>query len=67
MGIREDIEALKKFEVTKIKGQPTDEDLSLLRKELSNAAGSIATQNGGGEHSHVGLVLEDAKYRLILN
>ena len=68
MGICEDIkDALKKFEITKIEGQPTDEDLSLLRKELSNAAGSIATQNGGGEHGHVGLVLEDAEYRLISN
>jgi hypothetical protein len=68
MGIHEDIEdALKKFEITKIEGQPTDEDLSLLRKELSNAAGSIATQNGGREHGHVGLVLENAKYILISN
>ena len=39
-----------------------DEDLNLLAKELTNAAGSIATQNGCGEHGHVGMVVEDAEY-----
>ena len=55
-------EGLKKYEITKIDGQPTDEDLNLLAKELTNAAGSVATQNGGGEHGHVGMVVEEAKY-----
>ena len=51
MGIRHDVEqGLEKYEITKIDGQPTDEDLNLLIKELTNAAGSIATENGGGEH-----------------
>ncbi len=49
MGIRHDVEqGLEKYEITKIDGQPTDEDLNLHTKELTNAAGSIATQNGGG-------------------
>ena len=44
MGIRHDVEeGLKKYEITKIDGQPTDEDLNLLAKELTNAAGSVAT------------------------
>jgi len=34
----------------------------LLAKELTNAAGSVTTQNGGGEHGHVGMVVEDAEY-----
>ena len=34
----------------------------MLAKELTNAAGSVATQNGGGEHGHVGMVVEDAEY-----
>ncbi len=38
------------------------EDLNLLAKELTNAAGSIATQNGGGEHGHVGMVIDEAEY-----
>jgi hypothetical protein len=31
-------------------------------KELTNAAGSIATYNGGGEHGHVGMVIDEAEY-----
>jgi len=63
MGIRHDVEeGLEKYEITKIDGQPTDEDLNLLAKELTNATGSITTQNGGGEHGHVGMVVKDAKY-----
>ena len=50
MGIRHDVEhCLEKYKITKIDGQPKDEDLHLLTKELTNAAGSVATQNGGGE------------------
>jgi len=46
MGIRHDVEqGLEKYEIMKIDGQPTDEDLNLLAKELTNAAGSITTQN----------------------
>jgi hypothetical protein len=63
MGIRHDVkEGLEKYEITKIDGQPTDEDLNLLAKELTNAAGSVATQNGGREHGHVGMVVKEAKY-----
>jgi len=44
MVIHHDVkEGLKKYETTKIDGQPMDEDLNLLTKELTNAAGSIAT------------------------
>ena len=63
MGIRHDVEqSLEKYEITKIDGQPTDEDLNLLIKELTNAAGSVATRNGGKEHGHVGKVIDEAKY-----
>ncbi len=51
MGIRHNVEeGLEKYEIMKINGQPMDEDLNLLAKELTNAAGSIATQNGGYWH-----------------
>jgi len=43
-------------------GNQRNEDLNLLAKELTNAAGSVATQNGGREHGHVGMVVEDAEY-----
>jgi hypothetical protein len=63
MGIRHNAkQGLKEYGITKIDGQPKDEDLNLLTKELTNAAGSIATQNGGGEHGHVGMVVNDAEY-----
>ncbi len=63
MGIRHNVEeGLDKYEITKIDGQPTDEDLNLLAKELINAAGSVTTQNGGREHGQVGMVVEDAEY-----
>ena len=63
MGIRHDVEQnLDKYKITKIDGQPTDEDLNLLIKELTNAAGSVATTNGGGEHGHVGIIVEEAEY-----
>jgi hypothetical protein len=63
MGIRHDVEqGLKKYEITKIDGQPKDEDLNLLTKELTNAAGSVTTQIGGGEHGHVGMVVNEAEY-----
>jgi hypothetical protein len=63
MGIRHDIEqGLKKYEITKIDGQPTDEDLNLLTKELTNAVGSVASQNEGKEHGHVGMVIKEAEY-----
>eukprot|EP00804_Cyclotella_cryptica_P002209 CCRYP_018251-RA/>CCRYP_018251-RA protein AED:0.47 eAED:0.47 QI:0/-1/0/1/-1/1/1/0/86 len=63
MGIRHDMEeGLEKYEITKIDGQPTDEDLNKLTKELTNALGSVATELGGGEHGHVGLIVEATEY-----
>jgi hypothetical protein len=63
MGIRHDVkQGLKKYKITKIDRQPKDEDLNLLTKELTNAAGSVATQNGGGEHGHIGMVVDEAEY-----
>ncbi len=63
MGIRHDVEqGLEKYKITKIDGHPKDEDLNLLMKELTNAAGSVATQNGGREHGHVGMVVDEVEY-----
>jgi len=63
MGIRHNVEqGLDKYEITKIDGQPMDEDLNLLTKESTNAVGSVATQNGGREHDHVGMVIDEAEY-----
>eukprot|EP00804_Cyclotella_cryptica_P030725 CCRYP_009148-RA/>CCRYP_009148-RA protein AED:0.45 eAED:0.45 QI:0/0/0/1/0/0.5/2/0/116 len=63
MGICHDVEeGLEKYEITKIDQQLTDEDLNKLTKELTNAAGSVATKSGGRDHGHVGLIVEETKY-----
>jgi len=63
MGIRQEIEEVfKSFDFTKIEGQPTDESLNLLVRELTNAAASIPTRLGGGNHGHVGVVINEAEY-----
>ena len=53
--------------VTKIVGQPTDRDLSLLRKELVKIVAKEATSLGGGKHGHVGLLMKEADYKKISN
>eukprot|EP00804_Cyclotella_cryptica_P014213 CCRYP_005640-RA/>CCRYP_005640-RA protein AED:0.45 eAED:0.45 QI:0/-1/0/1/-1/1/1/0/161 len=63
MGIREEIEEVfKTFDFTKIKGQPTDESLNLLVRELTNAAAGIPTTLGGGNHGHLGMIVDEAEY-----
>ena len=63
MGIQQDIEdALSDYKVTKIDGQPTEEDLTKLLQELTAMAATIPTTNGGGSHGHIGMLLEDAEY-----
>jgi len=63
MGIRQDtIDSLKDYDFTKIDGQPTNEDLNLLTEECINAASSIPTTNGGGQHGHIGMIIPEAKY-----
>lgn len=63
MGIRQEIEEVfKSFDFTKIEGQPTDESLNLLVRELTNAAAGIPTTLGGGNHGHVGMVVDEPEY-----
>jgi hypothetical protein len=63
MGLKADIiQGLEKYKITKIEGQPTEEDLMQLTLELSNALGSVATTLGGGEHGHVGLINDETEY-----
>ena len=54
MGVRADIrEEVRKETVTKINGQPTNQDLTILEKELIAILANIPTTLGGGNHGHV--------------
>ncbi len=53
---------VKKELVTKIHGQPTNQDITTLKKELISLAASIPSRLGGGNHGHAGIIVEAAKY-----
>ncbi len=62
MGVRADIqEEVWKDTVTKIHGQPTNQDLTLLKKELIAILANTPTTLGGGGHSHAGIVMDPAR------
>ncbi len=63
MGLRtETRDELRKESVTKIHGQPTDHDITTLKKELVAIAASILSGFGGGNHGHAGIIVETTKY-----
>ena len=65
MGVRADIrEEVQKETVTKIHGQPTNQDLTTLEKELIAILANIPTTLGGGNHGHAGILMEPARYLL---
>jgi hypothetical protein len=66
MGVRLDTqEELRKELVTKIHGQPKEDDLTTLEKELITITASIPSMLGGGNHGHAGVIVEAAKYILM--
>ena len=50
--------------VTKIHGQPTNQDIDILDDELTAIASSFPSELGGGLHGHAGLVKNDADYEI---
>ena len=63
MGIRADTrEELRKEEITKIFGQPTEHDITKMEKELTAIAAATPSSLGGGNHGHAGIIVEDVKY-----
>ena len=66
MGVRADIrEEVQKETVTKIHGQPTNQDLMILEKELIAILINIPTTLGGGNQGHAGIIMDPARYLLI--
>ncbi len=53
---------IRQESATKIHGQPTDQDLTLLEKELISIAANVPTALGGGNHGHAGIIVEPTKY-----
>ena len=63
MGIRTDIrDEIRKETVTKIHGQPTSHDLTQLEKEIITILVNIPTTLGGGNHGHVGVIMDPVEY-----
>ena len=63
MGIRTDIrDEIRKETVTKIHGQPTSHDLTNLKKEIISILANIPTTLGGGNHGHVGVIMDQVDY-----
>ncbi len=63
MGVRADIrEEVRKEMVTKIHGQPTNQDLMILEKELIVILASIPMTLGGGNHGHAGIIMDPTRY-----
>jgi hypothetical protein len=59
MGVQADIwEEVRKDMVTKIHGQPANQDLLIFEKELIAILANISTMLGGGNHGHVGIIVE---------
>ena len=63
MGVRADVrDEVRKETVTKIHGQPTNKDLTILEKELIAILANIPTTLGGGNHGHAGILMDPARY-----
>jgi hypothetical protein len=61
MGILQDVfNALQAFEITKIDGQPTDDDINKLTTQLTAALVTISTANGGGTLGHICIVVPES-------
>ena len=55
---------VRKETVTKIHGQPTNQDLTILEKELIAILANIPTTLGGENHGHAGILMDPARYLL---
>jgi hypothetical protein len=67
MGLRaETCKETRKELTTKIHGQPTSQDLTLLEKELISIAAKVPTALGGGNHRHAGIIVEPTKFLVMM-
>jgi hypothetical protein len=46
----------------KVTGEPTCEDLKVIRRLLNTNAMSVASYEGGGRHGHLGIIMLNEEY-----
>jgi hypothetical protein len=46
----------------KVAGEPTFEDLKVIRRLLNTNAMSVASHEGGGRHRHLGIIMTNEEY-----
>jgi hypothetical protein len=46
----------------KVTGEPTFEDLKVIRRLLNTNAMSVSSYVAGGRHGHLGIIMTDEKY-----
>jgi hypothetical protein len=46
----------------KVTGEPTFEDLKVIRRLLNTTAMSVASYDGGGRHGHLGIIMTNEEY-----
>jgi hypothetical protein len=67
MGILQDVfDVLKAFKITKIDGQPTNDNINKLTRQLAAALVTISTENGGGTLGHIRIVVPVLRYVVLL-
>jgi hypothetical protein len=63
MGIQTEIQdETRKKTVTKIHGQLTSHNITILEKEIIATLANIPTSLGGGNHGHVGVIMNPMEY-----
>jgi hypothetical protein len=50
------------YYLTKVAGEPTFEDLKVIRRLLNTNAMSVASYEGGGRHGHLGIIIRNEEY-----
>jgi hypothetical protein len=50
------------FSLPKVTGEPTFEDLKVIRWILNTNAMSVASYEGGGRHRHLGIIVTNEEY-----
>jgi hypothetical protein len=46
----------------KVTGEPTFEDLKVIRRLINNNAMSVVSYEGGGRHGHLGIIMTNEEY-----